>query len=336
MSRWPVAAALAAAAGLACLAAAPAYDWRLPRGVSPPPVPAGNPMSAAKVELGRRLFYDADLSVDGTLSCASCHEQNHGFTDGNATHSGVKGAPGRRNVMGLANVAYLAPLTWADPGQRTLEAQVGVPVAGEHPVEMGMHGQEAEIVRRLAADGCYRSMFATAFPERKGEISFASAADAIAAFERTLLAWNSPYDRFQRGDRRALTVDARRGAAVFQARGCASCHAGPNFTDGRFHAVEDPRGEDQGLAEKTGDPADRGRFRTPGLRNVALTRPYFHDGSARTLRVAIFMHSRAAEAVTQDDATDIESFLTSLTDTRLATDARYALPRRLCGRARSG
>ncbi len=111
-------------------------------------------MSAIKVELGRRLFYDADLSVDGTLSCASCHEQRRAFAEGNATHPGVRGALGRRNVMSLTNVGYLAPLTWADPGQIHLEGQVLAPVTGEHPVEMGMHGQEAEIARRLASDAC--------------------------------------------------------------------------------------------------------------------------------------------------------------------------------------
>jgi len=251
MSRW-AGAALIVAAGLACAAAAAAgYDWRLPRGVAPPPVPAGNPMSAAKVELGRRLFYDADLSVDGTLSCASCHAQHRAFTEGNATHPGVKGAAGRRNVMGLANVAYLSPLTWADPAQTTLDAQVAVPVTGDHPVEMGMRGQEAELVRRLGADACYRAIFAAAFPETKGQITFASTANALGAFERTLLSWNSPYDRHLRGDRPGLSSTAKRGEALFQAKGCSGCHSGPNFTDGRFHAIADPRGEDQGLAEKT-------------------------------------------------------------------------------------
>ena len=238
--------------------------------------------------LGRRLFYDADLSVDGTLSCASCHEQHRAFADGNATHPGVKGAAGRRNVMGLANVAYLSPLTWADPAQTTLEAQVAAPVTGDHPVEMGMRGQEAEIVRRLGADACYRAMFAAAFPETRGEITFGSTADAIGAFERTLVSWNSPYDRHFRGDRRALSDTARRGAALFRAQGCSGCHAGPNFTDGRFHAVVRLRGDDQGLAEKTAKPADRGKFRTPNLRNAELTGPYLHDGSARTIPAAIF------------------------------------------------
>jgi cytochrome c peroxidase len=335
MRRW-AAAVLVAATGLACAAAAAGYDWRQTRGVRPPPVPAGNPMSAARVELGRRLFYDADLSVDGTLSCASCHEQHRAFTEGNPTHPGVKGAAGRRNVMGLTNVAYLSPLTWADPAQTTLEAQVAVPVTGDHPMEMGMQGQEAEIARRLGADACYRAMFAAAFPETRGQITFAATANAIGAFERTLLSWNSPYDRYLRGDRRGLSDTARRGEALFRAKGCSACHSGPNFTDGRFHAIADPHGEDQGLAEKTARPQDRGKFRTPNLRNVELTGPYLHDGSARTIPAAIFAHDAAAAALTQDDALEIEAFLSSLTDRAFVTNPAFSLPTRFCGKARSG
>jgi cytochrome c peroxidase len=335
MRRGLATAALIAAA-FVCVAAGPRFDWRLPAGVAPPPVPADNPMSAAKVELGRRLFYDADLSVDGTLSCASCHEQHRAFAEGNPTRPGVRGVPGRRNVMGLANVAYLAPLTWADPAQTGLEAQVAVPVTGEHPIEMGMHGQEAEIARRLSGDACYRAMFAAAFPDTGGEVTFAAASKAIAAFERTLLSWNSPYDRHLRGDRRALAPEARRGEALFREKGCAACHAGPNFTDARFHAIAEPRGDDRGLAEKTGASEHQDQFRTPSLRNAELTGPYLHDGTARTLRVAIFSHDVAAQALSQDDATEIEAFLASLTDQDFVTDPRLALPTRFCGKARSG
>ena len=243
MSRLAIA-ALLMAAGLVCGAAAPAYRWDLPRGVPPPPVPADNPMSKAKVELGRRLFYDADLSVDGTLSCAACHEQHRAFTEGNATHPGVKGAPGRRNVPGLANVGYLAPLTWADPAQTTLERQVATPVTGEHPVEMGMHGQEAEIVRRLAADACYREMFAAAFPETKGEISFAATAklcsDPRAATAATA-APSSATDASTRSQRRGGTTRGsprrageRRIAACSARPACATSNSpAPTCTTGR-------------------------------------------------------------------------------------------------------
>jgi cytochrome c peroxidase len=326
---------LAAMAGLACIAAAqPAYRWSLPCGIAPPPIPADNPMSDVKVELGRRLFYDAGLSVDGTLSCATCHEQRHGFAEAEATHGGVKGAAGRRNVMTLANVGYLSTLTWADPAQTTLEGQVAVPMMGDHPVEMGMAGQEAELTRRLSADTCYRTLFAGAFPETKGAITLTSTSKALAAFERTLLSFNAPYDRAARGDRRALSDQARAGQALFQDKGCAGCHAGPNFTDGQFHAIRPSRTTDHGLAEKTGRPADQDQFRTPGLRNVQLSAPYLHDGSAHTLATAIFAHDSAVETVSQDDAWSLEAFLNSLTDPGFITDKRLALPTRLCGKGR--
>ena len=324
--------ALLAAAALGCGAAAAPFDWRLPPGVSPPPVPASNPMSSAKVELGRRLFYDADLSVDGTVACAGCHEQRHAFADTNATHAGVHGEPGRRNVPGLANVGYLSPLTWADPAQTTLELQASVPVLRERPAEMGMHGQEAEIVRRLAADGCYRRQFADAFPETGGHIDFVSVAGALAAFERTLLAWSSPYDLSRRGGP-VLSETARQGERVFAAA-CASCHAGPQFTDGRFHRLGDANGAsaDPGVFEITGREEDRGAFRTPSLRNAALTAPYLHDGSARTLGEALRAHGGLG--VSKEDEAALVAFLNTLNDSRIVSDERLSMPRSFCGVAR--
>lgn len=345
-------------AALLCLAASPSsqpYRWDLPPGVAPPPVPADNPMSAAKVELGRRLFYDADLSIDGTIACATCHEQHRAFAEGNATHGGVRGAQGRRNVMALANVGYLAPLTWARPDLRTLESHFLVPVLGEHPVEMGMAGREPELVRRLGADPCYRSMFAASFPEEDGRISTATIAKAVAAFERTLLSFDSPYDRYRRGDGNAIDDAAKRGAALFfgERLHCAGCHAGPNFTDGAFHALgshgtagtEVGPDADRGLAEASNDPADTGRFRTPGLRNAALTAPYLHDGSVRTLSQAIASHLAAdAGARTPRDAAlptgsigdgdtgDLVAFIDSLTDSGFISDPRLALPKAACGK----
>ncbi len=332
--RSGLAAALLLAAGIACGASAAPYAWRLPAGVKPPPVPADNPMSAGKVELGRRLFYDADLSIDGTLSCAGCHGQHRGFTEGNATHPGVRGAPGRRNVPGLANVGYFRTLTWADPDATSLERQFATPVFGEHPVEMGMQGQAGEIVRRLSADACYRRMFAEAFPGAAEAVSVPNTAKAIAAFERTLISRDAPYDRYRRGDRGALSPLQRAGERTFAQKGCGACHSGPDLTDGRYHAIAAPVGDDLGLMEKTGAPGDRGAFRTPSLRNVAATEPYLHNGAARTTAFAILSHERAAANLTQDDAQSIAAFLESLTDRRFLEDPRFALPRTACGVAR--
>ncbi|WEK47711.1 MAG: cytochrome c peroxidase [Candidatus Andeanibacterium colombiense] len=318
------AAALIALAALALLAAArpAAFIWNLPDGVTPPPVPSNNPMSAVKVELGRRLFYDADLSIDGTMSCATCHEQHRAFADGNRTMPGVHGDPGRRNVPGLANVGYLTPLTWADPRLAALEAQAAVPVFGETPVEMGMKDAEAELPKRLGRDGCYRSMFRAAFPKERGRIDGVTVAKALAAFQRTLVSYRSPYDRGE------FSPAAQRGKAVF-GQVCAECHSGANLTDGRFHALESG-GADVGLAEISGNAGDRGKFRTPSLRNAALTAPYFHDGSAATLDEALRRHG--AISLTAAQRMDIFALLGALTDKAFVSDPRFAYPESACGK----
>lgn len=326
-----------AVAGAALAARPPAWQWHLPAGIRPPPVSADNPISAAKVALGRRLFYDADLSIDGTISCATCHEQHRAFADGNRTHGGVGVARGRRNVMALANVAYFTPLTWADPRQRRLDKQALVPLTGSHPVEMGMAGQDAELARRLAADSCYRRMFAAAFPN--GRIDTERVTMAIASFEQTLLSFDSPYDRFRRGDRDTISDQAKSGAKIFE-KTCASCHAGPNFTDGRYHNIglynaDNVSVMDHGLREVTGSPQDEGAFRTPSLRNIALTGPYMHDGSVRNLTIAIRRHalpSGVGHALSDSELSRILAFLQSLSDSTFVTNPNFSLPKSACGK----
>jgi cytochrome c peroxidase len=321
------AAAAAVLAGALCLGAG-AGDWRAP---DAQPVPKDNPTTAAKVELGRRLFYEADLSIDGTMACATCHEQRHGFSDGNRTHPGVHGDPGKRNVMGLANVALFGSLTWGDPQQVGLERQVFVPLMGDDPIEMGMAGQDEAITRRLSGDPCYPRQFLAAFPEDKGEISSYTVAKAISAFERTLISFDAPYDRYRRGDASAISDQARRGEARFAALGCAGCHAGAAFTDATggdirasFHDLK-LGGPDKGLGQVTDEAADMGRFRTASLRNVALTAPYFHDGSAPTLADAIRRHPGAA-GLGDADLAELTAFLGALTDQAFVTDKRFSLP----------
>lgn len=316
--------------GIAAALAGAASHWRwppLPRAVAPPPVPADNPMSAAKVALGRRLFYEADLSINGTMSCGTCHVQKHGFADDNRTRPGALDDAGRRNVPGLANVGWLPALTFADPGLTTLEAQVAVPLFGDHPVEMGMKGKDAELVRRLARDACYVRMFRKAFPETRGEITTAAVAKALGAFQRTLIAFDTPWDRARRG-MAALPDAAARGERVFQTQGCATCHAGPNLTDSHYHRLL-PTHDDRGLGETTDRAEDDGRFRTPGLRNVALTAPYLHDGRAATLEEAIAAHSPPIPAA---DMHHIAAFLNALTDQGFVANPQFALPDRACGK----
>ncbi|MDG2529136.1 cytochrome-c peroxidase [Caulobacter endophyticus] len=329
--------ALALAASLLLSAAfAPAavstFDWKLPAGVAPPPVPADNPMSDAKVELGRKLFYDADLSIDGTMSCATCHEQRRGFTDSNRTRPGVHGDPGRRNIQTLANVGYFRALTWGDASVKTLESQALIPIAGTKPVEMGFAGQEAVLTARLAGQACYRRMFGEAFPEAGGKVSMTTIAKALAAFQRTFVSFDSPYDRRRRGEDVAVSAEAERGERLFKAR-CASCHAGPLFTDAdkpRFHRIDAPFTGDQGLADVTGEAADAGRFRTPSLRNAALSAPYLHDGSAPTLETAIRRH-RVAMRLEDRQVADLVAFLGTLTDETFVKDSRFSLPKPGCG-----
>lgn len=328
----------AIAAAAAALAGTPSqWQWDLPQGVKPPPVPNDNPMSAAKVELGRRLFYDADLSIDGTTSCGTCHEQHRAFTDSNRTHGGVRGAMGRRNVMPLANVGYLSPLTWADSTQHTLEKQVLVPLMGSHPVEMGMAGQDAELSRRFAADSCYLQMFAAAFPGQP--IDTEAVTKALASFERTLLSFNSPYDHFLRGDIGAISEQAKIGARLFKTN-CASCHTGSIFTDEKYHniGISSESGTDvtdHGLKEITDLPEDDGAFRTPSLRNVALTGPYMHDGSISDLSEAIRNHAAFAldrQILGDADMSNIVAFLQTLTDHSFVTNPDYGLPKTFCGK----
>ncbi|PNU05335.1 cytochrome-c peroxidase [Novosphingobium guangzhouense] len=285
----------------------------------------------AQIALGRRLFHDGDLSINGTLSCATCHDPRHSFADGVSAHPGAHGEPGLRNVPSLVNVGSLSPLTWGNAALLTLEQQARVPIAGEDPVEMGMKGQEAELTRRLSSNPCYRKLFRAAFPATRGRIDFATVSAALAAFQRTIVSHETDWDHAVRGGP-ALNAAAARGEALFRGKaGCAGCHSGREFTDLAFHRLSQepavPANGDFGLARATGRVDDRGKFRTPSLRNVALTAPYLHDGSADTLADAI---SRHGIAFSPAETTDIEAFLNVLTDTTVGAEPRYARPGKAC------
>jgi cytochrome c peroxidase len=290
-------------------AAGTRYVWDLPPGFPRPKVPADNPMSTAKVELGRHLFYDTRLSVDGTFSCASCHEQRLAFTDGKARAVGVTGEVHPRSSMGLANIAYSPVLTWANPTVRRLEAQALVPMFGEDPVELGLSGLEAKMLARLEAEPRYGPLFAAAFPGDPTPVSLATVTRAIASFERSLLSGRTPYDRYRTGaDPGGISASAKRGEDIFfsERTECFHCHGGFNFTEtvdhvgkgfleiefhntGLYNLDEDgaypPR--NTGVHEVSDDPEDMGRFKAPSLRNIALTAPYMHDGSIATLHEVV-------------------------------------------------
>ncbi|HMC82332.1 MAG TPA: cytochrome c peroxidase, partial [Candidatus Polarisedimenticolia bacterium] len=196
--------------------ASPSYPWRLPRGFPVPRVPADNPMSEAKVELGRRLFYDRALSGNGTFACATCHRQELAFTDGRARAVGSTGEPHPRGALSLANVAYAATLTWVDPDLSRLEDQVLTPMFNQDPVELGLAGRTGEMLERLRSDPRYPGMFVNAFPGESEPVTLRNVARALACFERTLLSGDSPYDRLvYGGDTGALSESALRGMKLF-------------------------------------------------------------------------------------------------------------------------
>ncbi len=283
----------------------PAYDWKLPAKFPVPRVPEDNPMTAEKVELGRYLFYDTRMSINGKVACATCHEQARAFTDGRVTAVGATGQVHPRNSMSLGNVAYAPTLTWANPGLRKLETQLLIPMFGETPVEMGLAGREKKLVATLGKDPRYRTMFAAAFPGEAQPISVPNIAKAVASFVRTLITGGSAYDtyRFQR-KAQGISVQAKRGEALFfsERLECFHCHIGLNFSgplafeglefeEAEFHNTGlynidgkggYPKGN-RGVFEVTGNPADMGRFKAPTLRNLKYTAPYMHDGSIATL-----------------------------------------------------
>ncbi|PEQ14359.1 hypothetical protein B2G71_01810 [Novosphingobium sp. PC22D] len=201
-----------------------------------------------------------------------------------------------------------------------------VPMTGRDPIEMGMDGAEPELIRRLSASPCYRALFDAAFPGRSDSpIGFATVSRALAAFERTIVSYDSAWDRAHAGEA-PLSAAAARGEALFAGgAGCASCHAGRDFTDRAFHRLPgwSADAEDQGLARETGRAADAGLFRTPPLRNVAATAPYLHDGSAATFDEVLAYHGAA---LAPPDRRAIAAFLASLSDTSLDDDPRFALP----------
>ena len=285
------------------------WEWTLPYDFPAPAVPEENPMSAAKVELGRHLFYDKRLSGNGTFSCGSCHDQAKGFADGMPTPKGSTGDQVARNAMSLANVAYMPTYTWANPNLLHLEEQARVPIFGEHPVELGATGNEDAILARFQDDADYRERFAAAFPDDEEPINLDNIVYAIASFERTLISGDSPYDHYLYGaEADAISEGAKRGFALFfsERLECYHCHAGLNLAAAFFAEASTQRelvffnnglynidGEggyplpNVGLFEFTGEASDMGRFRAPSLRNVEVTGPYMHDGSIETLEEVI-------------------------------------------------
>lgn len=311
---------------LAALATnAAAYDWQaLPEQA---PAPADNPTTPEKVELGRLLYFDPRFSMTGTVSCNSCHNLMLGGDDNRPVSMGVHGKMGGRSAPTVWNAAFASSQFW-DGRAATLEDQAKGPVA--NPVEMGMPDVENAMDRVRAIPG-YKPYFVKAFGG-DNPLTVDNAAKAVAAFERTMITPNSPYDRFVKGDKSALSEQQQRGMQLFADTGCVSCHSGPAFNGPamqagtgffmKFPTFADNEyvkkyelTRDKGRFDVTHDKADMHLFKVPTLRNVALTAPYFHNGSVKTLDEAVRVMAKTQLNKDLDDAQvgDLVAFLDGLT-----------------------
>lgn len=343
------------------------FDIKLPAGISFDVwsyyIPKNNPLTTEKVKLGEKLFFDKRLSADGTVSCASCHDPRLAFADGRRLAEGISGKRGTRNTPSLLNSMFNTGQFW-DGRTQSLEEQATMPLI--NPDEMGAQTHE-QIAARVSAIPEYSKPFKETFD---GAITIDAIAKAIASYERTLVSGNSPLDRYMAGDVKALSESARNGMILFRGKArCAVCHAFnqsfPFLTDGNYRntgvaanfsgfgslarraidlsrrdsiAPLDALSKQEGSYELgrflfTGNSLDIGAFRTPSLRNVELTAPYFHDGSAATLLDVVRFYVKGGkenamrdwqlEAVdlTESEQHDLVKFLKSLT----SDDARRTM-----------
>lgn len=342
-------------------ASTPPYQWQLPAGFPVPDVPVDNPMSEAKVALGRALFYDVNLSFNQSIACASCHIQAFAFAEPKQKSVGASKQVLRRNALALVNVAYNGSFTWAHNGLTQIEQQLLIPMFTESPPEMGITGFEAAVLARFNSED-YRSMFRAAFDD--AEPSYDHMVKALASFVRSLLSFNSPFDRYAyQGIDGAMSKQAIRGMNLFfsERLECFHCHGGFNFTQSSKHGAQpldlkpfhniglfdlDGKGaypaEDKGLIEISLEHRDMGRFRAPTLRNVEKSAPYMHDGSLASLEEVIDFYAAGGrgEGVTSPlksqfvqgfQLTDGEkqallAFLRSLTDESFLSNPEFAAP----------
>jgi cytochrome c peroxidase len=244
------------------------------------PTPDHNRLTAEKAALGRRLFFDPALSRDRSVACASCHRPERAFGDSLRVSRGVEGRTGTRNAPPLVNRAWEKSFFW-DGRVDSLKEQALHPIQSPEEMDLPLD----RLIRRLNRDPTYREAFRRAFPQEAEAVTPSGVARALASFVRTLQAGDAPFDRFRAGEVDAIPADARRGAQLFFGRArCTLCHAGPTFADGRFHNTGVSWGSgDPGRYRVTGRSQDRGRFRTPTLRQLVHTAPYMHDGSLATL-----------------------------------------------------
>lgn len=309
------------------------YQWSIPQGFPKPQVPIENEMSGAKIELGRFIFYDKNLSFNQQQSCESCHQQPFAFADPKVTSIGTSGEKHRRNAPALVNIAYNKTLTWAHDGLTSLEQQILLPMFGESPIELGITNHDEDVLARFKTKE-YLPLFEAAFPEQ--EVNFDLIVKSLASFVRSLISLNSPFDKYAyQGDDDAISPSALRGMNLFfsEKLECHHCHGGFNFTQSTSHEKQliDLRpfhntglyyvsknvknniaqseatneilaagypGIDIGLGEISTLARDNGRFRAPTLRNIEVTAPYMHDGSINTLSEVLDFYAAGGRNIT--------------------------------------
>ncbi len=299
------------------------YQWPIIEGFPKPQVPHNNPMTLAKVNLGKVIFFDKGLSANEQQSCASCHHQKFAFGEDIPQSIGSTQQAHRRNSPALVNIAYNKTLTWAHDGLMSIEQQILLPMFGEFPVELGITGHEEEVLARFNTLK-YQTLFASAFPEQK--VSFDLIVKALASYVRSLISLNAPFDRYAYfGKDDAISASALRGMNLFfsEKLECHHCHGGFNFTQSTSHEKQliDRRPfhntglynvsvdkenkvtgypkHDTGLAEISTLTKDNGRFRAPTLRNIEVSAPYMHDGSITSLSEVVDFYAAGGRNITE-------------------------------------
>jgi len=299
----------------------PEYPYKVPLGLKAPDVPSDNPVTDAKVDLGKKLYFDKRLSRDGTISCATCHAPEKGWTDQAPVSTGIKGQKGGISAPTVLNSAYMGLQFW-DGRAASLEEQAKGPI--ENPVEMG--STHKLTVDRLKTIKGYAPLFKKAFGDE--EIDIERVAKAIATFERTVLTGNAPYDKWQAGDKKAMSASDVRGFNLFHGKAnCAICHDGFNFSNSDFHNIGvgmQAKEPNVGRYAQTKNENHIGAFKTPTLRNLKYTAPYMHDGSEATLETVVEYYNKGGFAnphldgrmkplgLTEQEKKDLVAFMNAL------------------------
>jgi len=319
------------------------YNLIVPSPLPPLAEPPDNPLTIEGVALGRKLFYEPLLSADGTQSCSSCHNQFKGFTDPSQFSTGIDGVQGDRNAMVLFNLAWSPSLFW-DGRANSLEEQALEPI--NNPIEM--HDNWLNVENKLNTHSNYPSLFKKAF--NIDQIDSSHVVKALAQFERTLVSGNSKFDKFSRGET-ILTDQELRGFDLFNTEGpydgadCFHCHTAPHFTDFTFHnngLDDDISAVDLGLFNVTQNEFDKGKFKTPTLRNIEVSGPYMHDGRFETLEEVLahyisggttsstldplMFHSGTGLFLSEPDKQALLAFLRTLTDEEFLNNPNFSNP----------